>query len=166
MRARVWSSLRTRWNASPAPGEATVATTVAPSLATVTKWLSNTLRLKVFSSILHSLKVSHPEALVRLATRMVPPPCSAHRRSLLTMLSKRDGRIQPSVTSHPPRFTARMGDDGCKSFVCAVILLPSETEKRHGEQRRRRRKRSSKRRMMSKSFQGSYTSVATSAQIW
>ena len=34
------------------------------------------------------------------------------RRSLLTIPSKSEGFIQPSVTSQPPKFTAFMGIDG------------------------------------------------------
>uniref|UniRef100_A0A0E0QYA2 Uncharacterized protein n=1 Tax=Oryza rufipogon TaxID=4529 RepID=A0A0E0QYA2_ORYRU len=165
MRARVLSPLRTIWNASPGPGDATVATTVTPSPATVTNRLSNTLRSNVSSSILHSLKVSHPEALVRFATRMVPPPCSAHRRSLFGMSSKRDGRIQPSVTSQPPRFTARMGGDGAPRFAGRTVL-PSETEKRHGEQRRRKRRSSKWRMMKTKIFQLLMTILAQLANVY
>ena len=69
------ASLRTSWNVSDCPGMEAVATTLTPT--TVTDWLLNTLRLKVFWSIRHSLKVSQPEAEARLATSAAPPPFSA-----------------------------------------------------------------------------------------
>jgi len=57
-------------------------------------------------------------------------------RSLLGMPLKRDGKIQPSVRSQPPRFTARMGSPGAAS-----VLLASDEQTR----RRRRRRRSGSR---------------------
>ena len=56
-------------------------------------------------------------------------------RSLLGMSSKRDGNIQPSVRSQPPRFTARIG-----SPCAASILLASDWGRSHQEQTRRRRR--------------------------
>jgi hypothetical protein len=50
------------------------------------------------------------------------------------MSSKRDGNIQPSVRSQPPRFTARMGSPGATS-----VLLASDRGRSHQEQTRRRR---------------------------
>lgn len=87
------------------------------------------------------------------------------RRSLFGMSSKREGRIQPSVTSQPPRFTARMGGDGAPRFAGRTVL-PSETEKRHGEQRRRKRRSSKWRMMKTKIFQLLMTILAQLANVY
>lgn len=51
------------------------------------------------------------------------------RRSLLGMSSKRDGRIQPSVTSQPPRFTDRMGGTGGDELLgVAMVDVLSQLE--------------------------------------
>lgn len=66
------------------------------------------------------------------------------RRSLLGMASKREGRIQPSVTSQPPRHTARTGrpkEEGGGGGEGGVFLLASARELRHDETRRRRQAR-------------------------
>uniref|UniRef100_A0A0A9H785 Uncharacterized protein n=1 Tax=Arundo donax TaxID=35708 RepID=A0A0A9H785_ARUDO len=127
-------------------------------------WLPDVLKLNVVSLILHSLNVSHPEACVRFATTAPPPPWSAvryvfrsadlnctcvpSRRSLLGMPSKRGGRIHPSVTSQPPRHTARTGRLGYDDeaglpggFTGCVARLPWEREQRHEAHRRRRKQR-------------------------
>ena len=68
------------------------------------------------------------------------------------MPSKRGGRIHPSVTSHPPRHTARTGragyagagdgtcdgdgdGDGGGFTAGRGVLLAAETEQRHGAHR-------------------------------
>lgn len=38
------------------------------------------------------------------------------------MSSKRDGRIQPSVTSQPPRFTDRMGGTGGDELLGVAMV--------------------------------------------
>lgn len=66
------------------------------------------------------------------------------RRSLLGMASKREGRIHPSVTSQPPRHTARTGrpkEEGGGGGEGGVFLLASEREHSHDETRRRRQAR-------------------------
>jgi hypothetical protein len=54
------------------------------------------------------------------------------------MPSKREGSIQPSVSSQPPRFTARIGGPGVPA-AASFDLLASDRGRSHGEQTRRRR---------------------------